>query len=45
MTKHECLICGKEMADGITIWPWPRENPTGYVHPECAQGRPIDHGD
>jgi len=42
-----CEICGHELADGITIWPYEK----GRAHPECVEGKrhgrfiPIDHGD
>jgi hypothetical protein len=39
--QTKCVVCGQEFAQGITLWPYKG----GYSHPECVQGRPIDHGD
>lgn len=39
--KKVCKLCGCIFEDGVTIWPC---GPY-YVHPECIEGRPIDHGD
>lgn len=44
--RNQCAICWLPFAHGITIWRFGDD--WKYVHPECAEGYPIemiDHGD